>query len=113
MPIDARTENGVLVIKPDDQRLDASNAVAFRESLFAHIDGGVRKMVLDLSGVRFVDSSALGALISVLKRMDPLGKLAIAGVQPAVARLFSITRMDRVFAIHPGAREAVAVLSAG
>ena len=57
MPIDARTENGVLVIKPDDQRLDASNAVAFRESLFAHIDGGVRKMVLDLSGVRFVDSS--------------------------------------------------------
>lgn len=113
MPINSRTEAGVLVLTPDEARLDASNAAAIREALIGFIDAGEKAMVLDLSGVRFVDSSALGALISVIKRMDPLGKLAIAGVQPAVARLFSITRMDRVFAMHPGTSEAVSALSAG
>ena len=41
--------------------------------MIGHIEAGAKSLVLDLSGVRFVDSSALGALISVLKRMDPLG----------------------------------------
>lgn len=113
MPINARTESGVLVLTPDEARLDASNATGIRDAMIGHIEAGAKSLVLDLSGVRFVDSSALGALISVLKRMDPLGKLAIAGVQPAVARLFSITRMDRVFAMHPGTSEAVSALSAG
>lgn len=113
MHIDARTEDGVLVLTPDDARLDASNAAAFRETLFSHVDSGNTTLVLDLSGVSFVDSSALGALISVLKRMGPLGTFAIAGVQPAVERLFAITRMNRVFSLHPGRAEAVSTLAAG
>lgn len=113
MRIDARTERGVLVLTPDAARLDASTATTFRETLLSHIDNGARSLVLDLSGVGFVDSSALGALISAVKRMGPLGTLAIAGVQPAVARLFAITRMDRVFALHPGTAEAISGLAAG
>lgn len=112
MQIEMRTEQGVLVLKPEAIRLDASSAPAFRETLIGHIDGGARALVLDLSGVGFVDSSALGALIAAVKRMGPLGTLAISGVQPAVAKLFAITRMDRVFSIHPGTTEAVARLAA-
>lgn len=113
MHIDARNERGVLVLKPGNSRLDASNAAGFRDAMLGHIDGGARAMVLDLSGVAFVDSSALGALIAAVKRMGPLGTLAIAGVQPAVARLFQITRMDRVFTLHTGTAEAVSGLAAG
>ena len=113
MQIDARTDRGVLVLRPEGARLDASCAPALRETLIAHIDGGAKALVLDFSGVGFVDSSALGALIAAVKRLGPLGTLAIAGVQPAVARLFAITRMDRVFAIHPGTSEAVTRLAAG
>lgn len=113
MHIDARTERGVLVLKPEAARLDATSAPALRETLLGHIDGGAKALVLDFSGVGFVDSSALGALIAAVKRLGPLGTLAIAGVQPAVARLFAITRMDRVFTIHPGTTEAVSRLALG
>lgn len=114
MRIDARTEEGVLILTPEAQRLDASNAAVFREQLIGFIDAGAGgAMVLDLSGVKFVDSSALGSLIAAVKRLGPLGKLAIAGVQPAVARLFAVTRMDRVFALHPDTAGAVAALSVG
>lgn len=113
MLIEARTEAGVLVLTPDEARLDANNAATLRETLIAYIDGGRQSMVLDLNGVSFVDSSALGALISAMKRMGPLGTLAIAGVQPAVDRLFTITRMNRVFSLHAGTAEAVSAISAG
>ncbi len=113
MHISARTERGVLVLTPDATRLDATTAATFRDTLIGHIDRGAHAMVLDLSSVSFVDSSALGSLIAAVKRMGPLGTLAIAGVQPAVARLFSITRMDRVFSLHPGTAEAITGLSAG
>lgn len=113
MLIEARTETGVLVLTPQEARLDASNAATLRETLIAYIDGGRQSLVLDLKGVSFVDSSALGALISALKRMGPLGMLAIAGVQPAVDRLFTLTRMNRVFSMHPGTAEAVSALTEG
>lgn len=113
MHIEAKTERGILVLTPDVARLDASSASAFRETLVGHIDGGARSLVIDLSRVAFIDSSALGALIAAVKRLGPLGVLAVAGVQPAVARLFAITRMDRVFSLHPGTEEAIARLAPG
>lgn len=113
MQIEAKTERGVLVLTPDTARLDASSAAAFRETLIGHIEGGAQSMVIDLSRVGFIDSSALGALIAAVKKLGPLGVLAVAGVQPAVARLFAITRMDRVFSLHAGADEAVARLASG
>jgi anti-sigma B factor antagonist len=67
--------------------------------------------VLDLSGVEFVDSSGLGAIVSCLKRLGPRGSLAIAGAQGSVQRLFTLTRMDRVFPLHETVDAAVDSLS--
>ena len=65
-----------------------------------------------LSGVDFVDSSGLGAIVSCLKRLGPRGNLAIAGAKGAVSRLFTLTRMDKVFTLHDSVDAAVAQLSA-
>ena len=60
----------------------------------AGIEAGHTRLVLDLSGVDFVDSSGLGAIVACLKRLGPRGDLAIAGARGAVSRLFTLTRMD-------------------
>lgn len=91
----------VLVLRLTEPRLDASRAPALREELIRHVEAGQDRIVLDLSAVDFMDSSGLGALVSCLKRMGTRGTLAVVGAQGAVARLFALTRMDRVFALHP------------
>ena len=63
--------------------------------------------MLDLGQVEFIDSSGLGVVVSVLKRLGPSGNLAIANANSAVRRLFSLTRMDRVFTLYDSPQAAV------
>ena len=101
----------VLVLRLDEARLDASKAPALREALLRQITAGHDRIVLDLSATEFMDSSSLGALVTAIKRIGARGTFAIAGAQGAVARLFALTRMDRVFALHPTTAGAVAQIA--
>ena len=112
MTFQARIIQGVTVLTTDLPRLDASNAPHLRAALLAEIDDGAASLVVDLSGVAFLGSSALGALSAAANRMAPKRGPAVAGTQPPVAPLFALTPMDRVFAIHSDADEAVARFSA-
>lgn len=105
-------ENAVTFVTPDATRLDASTAPALREMLIGCLDAGAHRLVLDLTGVTFLDSSALGSLIAAAKRAGRGGAFSVCGVQPAVARLFALTHMDRVFTVHPSKPEALARLTA-
>ncbi|NHC24540.1 STAS domain-containing protein [Nocardioides sp. IC4_145] len=71
------------------------------------VDGHVR-VVVDLTEVPFIDSSALGALVAAHRRARGLGgSLAVAGIQPPVARILELTGLDRVLASYATARDAV------
>jgi anti-sigma B factor antagonist len=104
--------DNILVVRVEEKRIDASKAPAFKDQMTQCIEAGRNQIVLDLSQVDFIDSSGLGALVSCLKRLGPRGSLAIAGATGAVSRLFTLTRMDRVFALHPNVDSAVEQLSA-
>lgn len=112
MPYHSRLDKGVTILTPPVSRLDSAEAPALRSALLGQIEQGVQHLVLDLSDVDFLDSSALGALIATAKRIAPLGRFGVSGVRPAVARLFALTHMDRVFSIHPNTAEAVSRLAA-
>lgn len=101
------TDQGIVIVTPGLPRLDASAAADLRAALLAPLDTGASALVLDLTQVGFLDSSALGAMIAGAKRCRP-GRFAVAGVQPAVAKLFALTHMDRVFALHPSPGDAIA-----
>lgn len=103
--------DGIRIVKPAHPRLDASTAPALREVLIDRISNGDQNIVLDLADVTFMDSSALGALIAAAKRMGPTGTIAVAGLAPPVAKLFSVTRMDRVFSMNASVHEAVRKLT--
>lgn len=112
MQIDFQITDGVTLATPDATRLDASTSADLRSALTGRIEAGAHTLILDLSGVSFLDSSALGALIATAKRIGPLGHFGVAGTQPAVARLFALTHMNRVFTLHPSTAEAIARLTA-
>ena len=65
-------------------------------------------IVVDLSGVSYVDSSGLAIFIDALQRIQNYGgKLALAGLHGNVALVFQIARLDKVFLIFADRESAV------
>ena len=104
--------NDVLIVRVAEKRVDASKAPQFKDEITRRIEAGHSRFVLDLGGVEFVDSSGLGAIVACLKRLGPRGNLAIAGAKGAVSRLFTLTRMDKVFTLYDTVDSGVEKLSA-
>jgi anti-sigma B factor antagonist len=102
--------NGMTLVRIDDARLTAAIAPDFKQRMADAVEAGHNRLVLDLSRVTFIDSTGLGALVGVLKRIGNRGDLAVCGLQPAVQQMFKLTRMDRVFRIFPDAETALASL---
>lgn len=102
----------VPVVVPRVKRLDASVAPAFKQEVVQLVQGGERRLVMDLSGVEFLDSSGLGALVSILKALGTQGALAVCGARGSVLSLFKLTRMDKVFPIDADRQAALARLGA-
>lgn len=88
--------------------VDVSTAPELRERLLALAERGKTVAVVDLSAVSFVDSTALGVLVSGVKRMrNAGGDLRLVVTQPRIAKVFEITGLTDVFRIFPTAEEAV------
>ncbi|MBV7408809.1 STAS domain-containing protein [Maritimibacter sp. DP1N21-5] len=94
--------SGTRIITVLDPRIDAAVAIQFKDQMRALIDGGPDRIVLDLSRVGFIDSSGLGAIVASMKQAATPQRLELAGLTRNVQKVFSLTRMDRVFIIHAG-----------
>ena len=84
-------------------RLDEANSEAPGKELshLAEQLSGTR-LVLDLSGIRFVTSSALGRLVALSRRVRAAGgRLMLTNLSPAVAEVLSVTNLDRVLEMLP------------
>jgi anti-sigma B factor antagonist len=89
------------------EELDASNAGEFKGDVAPLLEANAR-VVLDLSRLRFVDSSGLGAFISCLRKLNAKGgDLKLSGMSKQVRGVFELVRMHRVFDICATSEEAV------
>ncbi|MGB5894454.1 MAG: STAS domain-containing protein [Ignavibacteriaceae bacterium] len=80
----------------------------FKKRLVENIDNGYKKIVVDLTGCEFIDSTFLGALVIALKRITSLGgDLRLVGFQPTVHSMFELTRMYRVFETFKTKEDAI------
>ena len=81
--------------------LDVNTAPELREQLARLIAEDARQIVIDLTEVSFVDSTALSVLVSALKRLRQFdGDLELASPNPSVRRVFEITGLTRLFTIR-------------
>jgi anti-sigma B factor antagonist len=107
MQIMTETINGVAVASVPVEELDAANAGEFKRDMAPLLDAH-DTLVLDLSRVRFVDSSGLGAFISCLRKLNAKGgDLKLCGMSKQVRAVFELVRMHRVFDILTTKEEAV------
>ncbi|SOH94840.1 anti-sigma B factor antagonist [Monaibacterium marinum] len=101
----------ITAIRPGIERLTAMNAKAFKDEIISLIDAGSTQLIVDFKDITFVDSSGLGALVGILKKIGNRGDLALAGLNSDVVRMFQICRMDRVFTSYPDVASAVQTMS--
>ena len=93
--------------------VDLASAPQVRRGIYELIDQGHHRIAVDLTAVDFMDSTGLGVLIGALKRLrEADGALVLAGIRPAVSRVFEITGLDRIFTIH-GSLTEIGVASGG
>lgn len=110
--LDVRTlENNALVVSVEHKRLDAAFAVTFRDDVMFLVQQGRNKIVFNLSQVEFMDSSGLGALVSVMKALGGNQNMVLCGVKDAVLTVFKLTRMDKIFVITASESDAISRLS--
>lgn len=107
MNLDVNHQDGVIVVRPDLKRIDASVATEFKSRLLELIDKGDEKIVINLSEVDFIDSSGLGVLVLVLRKLGPEGKIRLCKVNDSVKSIFELTRLNEVFNIHKTVEGAV------
>ena len=88
---------------------DVTNSDALREVLDAEVAKQPRTMIIDLSGLRFMDSSALHVILRANRVMDRQGGvLALASPREPVAKMLRLTAADQLIPVYPSVREATA-----
>jgi anti-sigma B factor antagonist len=90
------TPAGIGVVSPQG-RLNMASARQLKEVLDGLVADGTTRIVVDMAGTTFLDSSGLGALIAGLKTARQAGgDLRVARPTEVVQTVFSLTNLDRV-----------------
>src|SRR5687768_13786172 len=99
-----RTDSGDDTLLKIDGTLDALTAPELRPVLDQLVTEGRKSITVDLSHLRLIDSSGVGALVSLLKRVRAYGgEVRVAGVRDQPLAIFKLLQLHRVFPGLPGA----------
>jgi anti-sigma B factor antagonist len=111
---DVHCEEDVAVLSAGGD-IDYSATPQLRERLADQIEAGKRRLVLDLSKVTFIDSTAIGALVGALVRLQDAdgGSLAVVCDEHnrKVIRIFEIAGVESSIALYPTCEEALLALA--
>jgi anti-anti-sigma factor len=104
-----RYENIVLAKVMKERLLDAMSITSLGEALVAECDRTAKiSLVIDVSEVGYLSSSMIGKLVAVHKAAKlGKGRVAIAGLKPALLQMFKITQLDKLFEFMPEAEQAI------
>jgi anti-sigma B factor antagonist len=95
--------------------LDYAASPQIKEHLSSRINVGMRRLILDLSGTTFIDSTAIGVLAAAAMQLHGLGSGSLAVVcaeeNRRVLRIFEIAGIDSLITVHRTREEALAELA--
>lgn len=92
-------EPGVLALEGE---IDLHESSHVKEKLHPLIEAKLPRILVDLSGVSYIDSSGLALCIEAMQRIQAYGgQFALCGLRPTVRTIFEIARLDQVFRIYP------------
>lgn len=88
--------------------LDLSTAPRLKWMLVDALETGHRRLVIDLSGATFMDSTALGVLVAIWRKLESGERLIVVCTRPDVLKIFEYAGMDGAFAIFSTLDDALA-----
>jgi anti-anti-sigma factor len=102
-----QVDSGATVVAPTG-RLDVAGAPALKDAISEALKNGQAKVVIDMEGVSFVDSTGLGSVIAALKQIrSSQGDLRLAAPNQQVRVVLELTTLDRVFPYYSTVEEAL------
>ena len=88
--------------------IDLHKAPEVHRALVGACEAKPQHLVVNLEQVAYMDSSGIGTLVEVFRRVNAYsGKLGLCGIGPRVRSLFEITKLDKFFKIYPTEKEAL------
>lgn len=87
--------------------LDADTVAIFKKHTSDLFDEGTIRLVLDATNLTFIDSTGLGAIISIMRQVrEKDGDIKIYGLNREVEQIFEITRLNKLFDVCKNETEA-------
>ena len=112
MNLNINRTGDVTTVRVGEARLMYPLLADFAGSVASVLAGGDRKIVIDLSGVNYIDSASIGCLMDLYRQASAAGgKVKLAGVQKRVETMLTMTGAQNFLEIHPD--EASAIRSFG
>ena len=105
--IDVQKVQGCPVLQVSGE-IDIYTAPMFKQAVVGLVSDGNADVVIDLSGVTFMDSSGFGTLLGATRRLRPAGGgLHLAGANTTIQRMLRLTRLDTIMQLYDTPEEAV------
>ncbi|MFN3652758.1 MAG: STAS domain-containing protein [Armatimonadota bacterium] len=93
--------------------IDIYTAPLFKQAVVSLVSEGNNDVIIDLSGVTFMDSSGFGTLLGATKRLRPTGGgLHLAAPNTTIQRMLRLTRLDSIMKIYEDVPSAVSAVHA-
>ena len=109
MTLSVRKEAGGVVVVAVDGQLIVGNRQELKQQILDALEAGDRRFLIDFTRTGYIDSSGLGVLVSLSKKIrDQGGDLRLAGLNEDLKTLFELTKLDTLFAISDTPEEALA-----
>ncbi|MGH8878762.1 MAG: STAS domain-containing protein [Stackebrandtia sp.] len=100
LTISTRTDGPFTVVQVGGE-IDMFTATELREALHDRLAENVTNLAIDVNGVEFCDSTGLGVIIGVLRRLrESGGRLVIMCARPQMLKIFQLTGLDTVLDIR-------------
>ncbi|HEX6134584.1 MAG TPA: STAS domain-containing protein [Longimicrobiales bacterium] len=108
MSFDVKKQDDITIIDVEGQ-LIVGNRQELKQKVLEELEGGARKFLIDFSNTGYIDSSGLGVLVSLSKKIrEQGGELRLANLNEDLRTLFELTKLDTLFHIASDRREALA-----
>ena len=102
------TEKGGVTIIDVEGQLIVGNRQELKQKVLERLEGGERKFLIDFSNTGYIDSSGLGVLVSLSKKIrEQGGELRLANLNEDLKTLFELTKLDTLFHISNSRDEAL------
>lgn len=108
LKVETRESDGVTVVTCHGRIVLGEESAGLRETLKRALISS-KHLILDLSGVSYIDSSGLGTLVGVYSSARAAGaEIRLAGLNPRLQDLLQITKLVTVFEVYDNVQQAIA-----